>query len=724
MSLSVGSSAVRVLHAALLGIAAAVFAAELSLASGVVAAGLGALLGSLLAERLHAARYRLAAMLGFAAAALLLGGLVTQLVLDSAAFARALGPTHAMSVGEVSRWSTAALAVAFALRACALRFRVALAIEGSIAVLVVASVVAAHRDGMIARPLEISDWFWRQGIDPVVAFLGVGVAAAILLAGVLASGRSGRRTLVQLIAVLVLGGLVAAYLHDEPLDEDPRDPTGKKLNKDEDDPRAGPASAGSGSAADGKGGHPAELEALPPPPPQQGGRNRPTAIVVFSRDVMPFGEVYYFRHAAFSQFNGARLVEATTGLDPDARYARVGTQQVEGAPVGSFARAVVSTDVAILSEHSRTFALIDAARIEPRPNPEPARFRRAYRALSWVPTATVSLGDLLELEPGGADWDDAAWRHYTELPHDERYHDLARRLQSELRPEYRSDPVALAFAVKQHLEQTTIYSFQRKYVGADPTGQFLFSEDKRGYCVHLAHAGAYLLRALGIPTRVSAGYAVPAKNLGRGSALLIKDGDAHAWAEIYLRGVGWLPIEITPEQTDIQPAPFQEHDLQQLLGEMARKQGRFDRAPPAASQWLKVILRVLGWVPHALLGLLLLGLVFKVWRLLRPALEGAPSPRIAYRGASDLLAAVGLVRRRGESREGFARRVASTAPSFEPLTRVLVASALGSRTPEVAAEGRPLSVWYLQVVQQVRAGVPGWRLWLGLLNPLSWLWSR
>ncbi|CAN0597428.1 unnamed protein product, partial [Laminaria digitata] len=169
-------------------------------------------------------------------------------------------------------------------------------------------------------------------------------------------------------------------------------------------------------------------------------------------------------------------------------------------------------------------------------------------------------------------WDERLWSHYAEIPHDERYHDLARRLQSGLREDYKSDPMALAFTIKRYLETKSTYSFQRKYVGKDPTAEFLFSEEKRGYCVHLAHSAAYLLRAVGVPTRVSAGYAVPASNLGRGSALLIKDGDAHAWAEIYLAGVGWVPIEVTPEKTDIEPPQFNEQDLQQLLGEMARQE--------------------------------------------------------------------------------------------------------------------------------------------------------
>lgn len=723
--MSFGSTAVRLLHALLLGVAAAVYASELTLSAGVLAAGLGAFAGSLLAERLSA-RFRLLAILGLALVVFLAGAGLVGWLLDTPSFARALGAPAAMSAGEGLRWGIGALSAALALRAAALFYRAALALEGSAAVLVVATTVAAHRDGMIARPLEISDWFWRQGIDPVFAFLGVGLAAALLLAGVFASGRSGRRTLLQLLAVLLLGFWVMALLQVGRLGFSVarRGAAGAKLDKDQDGERDG-RSGGSGTSEDGKHGKSEEDDALPPPPKQHGGQNRPTAIVVFQRDVAPLGDVFYFRHAAFSQFNGARLVEATTGgLDPDARYARLGAQEVPGVHRDGLGRARVATDVAVLSEHSRTFALIDAVRIEPRPNPEPARFRRAYRVISAVPTATVSLDAFLGLPPGDPSWDEATWAHYTELPHDERYHDLARRLQATLRPEYAQDPIALGFAVKQYLEEETIYSFRRKYVGDDPTAQFLFSEDKRGYCVHLAHAAAFLLRALGVPTRVSAGYAVPAQNLGRGSALLVKDGDAHAWAEIYLRGVGWIPLEVTPQRTDIEPTPFEEQDLQQLLGEMARKQGRFSREMPGKSPLVAALLTALGYLPWALLGLLGLSLLVKLWRILAPLMSREPAPRQAYRAALDLMSAVGWRRARGESREAFARRYGDEVPALFPLTHVVVASALGSRRPLDGAEGRGLGAWYRDALAEVKQSVPAWRFWLGLLNPVSWLWSR
>lgn len=358
------------------------------------------------------------------------------------------------------------------------------------------------------------------------------------------------------------------------------------------------------------------------------------------------------------------------------------------------------------------------------PNPEPARFRRAYRVVSNVPTAEYQA--MMGSRPGDSAWSEEVWQHYTKLPTDDRYHRLAAEIQSSLKAEYASDPLALAFTVKSYLEKEATYSFKRSYDGAeDPTADFLFSQDKKGYCVHLAHSAAYLLRSLGVPARVSAGYAVPAKNLAGGSALLIKTGDAHAWAEIYLEGRGWIPIEVTPEKTDIQPSQFQEKDLQQLLGEMARKEGREERFSYAGPRLGDLLRKIAGWLPYLMIGLIALAYILKFWRLLSPALSSKRAlPRIAYRAALDRLSAVGLLRERGEPRERFAKRSGDSAPSMAPLTAVHVGSALGSREPMKPAQGTSLSSLSWKVGKEVRRSVPWWRWTLGMINPISWWWSR
>lgn len=70
-----------------------------------------------------------------------------------------------------------------------------------------------------------------------------------------------------------------------------------------------------------------------------------------------------------------------------------------------------------------------------------------------------------------------------------------------------------------------------------------FLQEKRGYCIHFATAGALLLRMQGIPTRYVTGYVANLNTQGLGT---VRDSDAHAWVEIYIDGYGWHPVEMTP----------------------------------------------------------------------------------------------------------------------------------------------------------------------------------
>jgi hypothetical protein len=634
------------------------------------------------------------------------------------------GPTGALAAGDALSFGGLALALALALRATAIRFRAALAIEGAVVVAAVAATVAAHRNGMIARPLEISDWFWTRGIDPVMAFLGVGLVGAILLMGVLAYGRARGRSLAQLLVVLLIGVAVAGFLHGR----DPsarRDVLGEQQQKDEElKKRQDEARAQQQRQQQGGGQANPQTPPQPDPMPRGGGsENRPSAVVVFHKGVVPSAGAFYFRHASFSQYNGNRLIETTVpGIDLDARRPfPVRKEPVPGVKHHDAVRTEVAHDVALLVDHPRMFLLTDAVEVEPLPNPDPARFRRAYRAVSSVITAPYD--DLIGRMPGDPEWGEAEWSHYTELPRDERYHRLAAELTANLRAEYQGDPIASAMAIKRYLEENFTYSFARRYEGDDPTGDFLFGEDKRGYCVHLAHSAAYLLRAAGVPARVSAGYAVPTPNLGGGSALLIKNSDAHAWAELYLAGVGWVPIEVTPEKSDVEPTPFNERDLQTLLGEMARKEGRAEREMTARVDLWRILKQALALMPWLMVGLVALAYGIKGWRLLVPHLAARRhQPLVAYRAALDRLASVGVVRRRGESRERFAARVGPLSESFSRLTAVHVGVALGSS--QHRGRGEPLPRLAIGVGGELRRQLGWWRWALGLLNPLSWIRSR
>ena len=68
-------------------------------------------------------------------------------------------------------------------------------------------------------------------------------------------------------------------------------------------------------------------------------------------------------------------------------------------------------------------------------------------------------------------------------------------------------------------------------------------DTKTGYCQHFAGAMALMLRLLGIPARVAAGF-VPGRY--QDDFWEVTDHDAHTWVEVWFRGFGWLPFDPTP----------------------------------------------------------------------------------------------------------------------------------------------------------------------------------
>jgi hypothetical protein len=101
----------------------------------------------------------------------------------------------------------------------------------------------------------------------------------------------------------------------------------------------------------------------------------------------------------------------------------------------------------------------------------------------------------------------------------------------------------------------------------------------------------------------------------------------------------------------------------------------------------------------------------------------AQLPRVAYRAAVDKLADYGVVRDPGETRESFADRVATYAPSFRKLTDFAVARHL---RPEPLPEMEPSTIrsTLRTVRREVPKGTAWWRRLLGFLNPASFLLSR
>jgi transglutaminase-like putative cysteine protease len=100
--------------------------------------------------------------------------------------------------------------------------------------------------------------------------------------------------------------------------------------------------------------------------------------------------------------------------------------------------------------------------------------------------------------------------------------------------------------------------------GVDPVDWVLF-DFRRGYCNYYASAMVVMLRSLGIPARMAAGFAQGAYDAAQG-AYVVRERDAHTWVEVYFPGYGWIEFEPTAAQeplnrgdeTPLMPVPLPE----------------------------------------------------------------------------------------------------------------------------------------------------------------------
>ena len=77
----------------------------------------------------------------------------------------------------------------------------------------------------------------------------------------------------------------------------------------------------------------------------------------------------------------------------------------------------------------------------------------------------------------------------------------------------------------------------------------VLEDSKEGYATHFATVATLMFRHLGIPSRYVEGYLVTPESIEDKDAfeeIDINGTDAHAWTEIYIDQIGWVPVETTP----------------------------------------------------------------------------------------------------------------------------------------------------------------------------------
>lgn len=104
-----------------------------------------------------------------------------------------------------------------------------------------------------------------------------------------------------------------------------------------------------------------------------------------------------------------------------------------------------------------------------------------------------------------------------------------------------SDRLAAVLAFFRNGDYT--YTLQPPLLGRHSVDEFLF-ETRRGFCEHFASAFVVMMREAGVPARVVTGYQGGERNPIDGT-LVIRQSDAHAWAEVWLEARGWIRVDPT-----------------------------------------------------------------------------------------------------------------------------------------------------------------------------------
>src|SRR5581483_925134 len=111
-------------------------------------------------------------------------------------------------------------------------------------------------------------------------------------------------------------------------------------------------------------------------------------------------------------------------------------------------------------------------------------------------------------------------------------------------------PYDKAAAIEQYLRSFPVdFDVPKTPAGRDTIDFFLF-DAQRGYFDYHASAMAVMLRSLGIPARVAAGYVIdPLQAQGDdGSTYQLTEKNAWAWPEVYFPSIGWVEFNPTPSQ--------------------------------------------------------------------------------------------------------------------------------------------------------------------------------
>jgi transglutaminase-like putative cysteine protease len=290
----------------------------------------------------------------------------------------------------------------------------------------------------------------------------------------------------------------------------------------------------------------------------------------------------------------------------------------------------------------------------------------------------------------GLTLDPAERRRYTQLPPAS-----APRARALVQDWARADagPQALVERALAHFRsEPFFYTLRPPLLSGDPVDEFLFSS-RRGFCEHYASSFVVMMRAAGVPARVVTGYLGGEWN-AIAEYLLVRQAEAHAWAEVWLQGRGWVRVDptaaVAPERIELglEAALQSEAGDGAGAGGLASWTGRFrlrmgiwrDTLDFYWNQWVvsfgperqRALLERLGlgglsWTAVALVmigSVAALGALFATLSLLAGRRAGGGIVERLYARYCERLRRIGLERAPWEGPRAYAARVRRTRPEL------------------------------------------------------------
>jgi hypothetical protein len=258
--------------------------------------------------------------------------------------------------------------------------------------------------------------------------------------------------------------------------------------------------------------------------------------------------------------------------------------------------------------------------VTPYENWDASSFRSAYKVESLVSTASPwELSRAARNWPGAEELglSDAEFKTYTEYSGDERIRSFAEEITQGL--DRYADKVR---KIHDYLKFGDYrYSLKPGIApDGDQLGWFLF-QSKKGYCSYYAFAMTLLLRSLGIPARLAAGFFIDLST-NTFDYYPVRADMAHAWVEVPFPGQGWIEFDPTSENlaegeefrfsAGVDPQLFEKlmREIIENRNLLRAKEGADAAQPPPASSLAKTAAAVLRkyWLAPLLLGVVLLWL--------------------------------------------------------------------------------------------------------------------